>query len=126
MAGRYWPNGDVQVLRAGNDVDFAAAHVVDPAMQPQSPGLHGRRDEGVVLQVLELEPHVFIDDQSVTGFRVDLRDACPRLAFHPCHRLAGIDQPDRDLAVVAVVLVEGADAASRNGRRQRYRRCAGD
>lgn len=99
-------------LRAGDDVDLATAHVVHPAVQPQSPGLHGRHDQRALLQVFDLQPHVFLDDEPVADFRVDLVDACPQLAFHPGQRLVGIDQPDRDVAVVAVVLVEGADAAA--------------
>ena len=77
------PAATVSFVGAGNDPDFAAGDVVDPAVQPQLAGFHGAGDEGVFLQVLELQPQLALTQPSALLYGPEQAAVASELAAIP-------------------------------------------
>src|ERR1019366_443486 len=108
-AGRRGRSGDAP-LRVLDGLDLPGRHVVDPAVDVQLLLLGGLLDEGKLAEVLELEPNVLLHDQPHPLLLRHLDVERPDLLVDPLARLEGVHQPDRNVLVVAFVVVERLDS----------------
>src|ERR1019366_4701984 len=107
-AGRRGRSGAAP-LRVLDGLDLPGRHVVDPAVDVQLLLLGGLLDEGKLAEVLELEPNVLLHDQPHPLLLRHPDAERPDLLVDPLARLEGVHQPDRNVLVLALVVVERLD-----------------
>src|SRR5450759_5313951 len=90
-------------------LDLPRRHVVDPAVDAQLLLLGGPLDEGKLAEVLELKPDVLLHDQPHPLVLRHVNVERPDLLVDPLARLEGVHQPDRNVLVLALVVVEDLD-----------------
>src|ERR1035437_8360455 len=96
-------------LRVLDGLDLPGRHVVDPAVDVQLLLLGSPLDEGKFAKVLELESDVLLHDQPHPLLLRHLDVERPDLLVDPLARLEGVHQPDRNVLVLALVVVERLD-----------------
>src|ERR1039457_1762961 len=96
-------------LRVLDGLDLPGRHVVDPAVDVQLLLLGGPLDEGKLAEGLELEPDFLFHDQPHPLLLRHLDVERPDLLDDPLARLEGVHQPDRNVLVLALVVVERLD-----------------
>src|SRR5450759_3456114 len=96
-------------LRVLDGLDLPGRHVVDPAVDVQLLLLRGPLDEGKLAEVLELESDVLLHDQPHALLVRHLDVERPDLLVDPLARLEGVHQPDGDVFVLTIVVVELLD-----------------
>jgi len=81
-------------------------------MNRQPPFEHGFLHKRVLLKVLELQADIFLDIEFHAGVVVELKLGIDQPLVDPLLGLAGVDQPDRDVLVVATDVVQCLDPAA--------------